>query len=57
MLLEAGADVKIARKDGVTPLHIAAQNGHRLICQLLLSNPHGEKGMACFYRRLVIIQE
>jgi ankyrin repeat protein len=44
MLLEAGATVNVSRKDGVTPLHIAAQNGHRHICQLLMANPHGDKG-------------
>lgn len=45
LLLEAGADLSLARNDGVTPLHIAAQNGHRAICQLLVANPHGTKGM------------
>jgi ankyrin repeat protein len=28
LLIAAGADVNIARVDGVTPLHAAAQNGH-----------------------------
>jgi ankyrin repeat protein len=44
MLLEANAEVNASRKDGVSPLHIAAQNGHRHVCQLLMANPHGEKG-------------
>ena len=46
MLLEANAEVNASRKDGVSPLHIAAQNGHRHVCQLLMANPHGEKGFA-----------
>jgi ankyrin repeat protein len=34
-LLEAGADINIARNDGATPLYIAAQKGHAAIVTML----------------------
>lgn len=54
-LLEAKADVTIARKDGVTALHIAAQNGHRAVCQLLINNEHGAKGKAVVHFFRVVL--
>ena len=35
LLVEAGADMKNARDDGWTPLHIAAQRGYGAIRRLL----------------------
>jgi ankyrin repeat protein len=35
MLLEAEADVNVARNDGVTPLYVAAHNGHAEVVTML----------------------
>ena len=35
-LLEQGADKEKAKNDGVSPLHIAAQEGHTAVVQFLL---------------------
>ena len=37
MLLEKGAEVDLKNKEGVPPLWIAAKNGHKHICRLLIS--------------------
>ena len=37
LLLQSGADVRMANKDGWTPLHWASHSGHAAIVELLLS--------------------
>jgi ankyrin repeat protein len=39
ILLEWGADVNIADKNGFTALHLASQRGYDECCKILLSNP------------------
>ena len=36
-LLEEGADVNVARGDGLTPLHLAAENGHLAVAEALVA--------------------
>jgi ankyrin repeat protein len=38
LLIDHGINVNAQRSNGLTPLHIACQNGHDKICQLFLEN-------------------
>jgi hypothetical protein len=38
LLLREGADIDAATHDGVTPLHVAAENGHYKILELLIES-------------------
>ena len=35
-LIQAGADINKATEDGVTPLYVAAQNGHEAVVRALI---------------------
>ena len=37
MLIEAGAHVNVSTKQGDTPLHLAAQNRHAAVAEVLLA--------------------
>lgn len=50
MLIERGADVNKADDDGVTPLHIASQNGHKACVRLLVDGVADVKGSVNLWR-------